>query len=114
MAAFSMTDRPTILLACLGLHREDFDRFRSAGLVSDYIWVETRCGGDNRQLCASALQRLTTHPCWDGIEDDEEDSTYATCWFRFPSAYQDALVQITHHPDDATAWQHLADRIMLS
>jgi len=94
------------VLAVIGLTRDDFYRYRDCWVEDDgKVAVYTRGGGGNRECwrgasdgcddsadthaanCTVTMQsRLREHPLYYRDVDDDFDCTYATFYFRAPSA----------------------------
>lgn len=75
-----------ILLAMLGLKKEDTGRFRDVFLNEEgtEISVFTRNGGGNRDTYQEVIDKLAQHPNYIKDFDDDFDCTYATIVFKTP------------------------------
>ena len=102
-AMFGENKNADEVLAAIGLSRDDFYRYRDAFVADGKVAVYTRGGGGNRDCwgyegcdemasvhqpgCVISMQdRVRSHPLFERDEDDDCDSTYATFYFRAPSA----------------------------
>lgn len=76
-----------ILLAVIGLKKNDIDRFRDVFASADgkTIEVYTRTGGGNREDYPNLIMRK--RPGWNGSIDDDFDSTYCTDTFSVPDEW---------------------------
>ena len=96
-----------IILATLGLTRQDTGRFRDCFVTDGKIAIYTRNGGGNRPDYFP--DQLLQHPNYLYDEDDSYDSTYATIYFSFPNEYAKELEYIDFgekfDPDER--WQQL-------
>ncbi len=100
---FGSNPAADVLLATLGLTRNDVGRFRDCYVADGKIAIYTRNGGGNRKCwdedgseecdCTGCFMTYRVHklPYYSHDEDDDFDSTYATIYFDFPDAYADAL-----------------------
>lgn len=80
-----------LVLAMLGLTRDDVGRFRDVFVSGGEIAVYTRNGGGNREEYDAVFEFLSQHPNYLRDEDDSFDSTYATIFFSFPDEFADTL-----------------------
>lgn len=80
-------------LALLALREEEIPRYRDAWGDEDYLFIETRTGGNNRGDYNNSV--LTGHPLYESDEDSEFDSTYAIFTFRTPAPDVEGIV--AHH-----------------
>lgn len=109
---FGVNPMSSVLLACLGLKREDVPRFRDAYVSDGKIVIYTRTGGGNREYyeslesckanCPESFtgeddpsgpwnDDLRANPHFVSDEDDDFDSTYAYFHFKFPDDYRAEL-----------------------
>lgn len=104
---FGTNPASDLILATLGLTREDVGRFRDAFIADGEVAVYTRNGGGNREhydydkdLTAGVDCRCTgcvmsdvipRHPLYLRDEDDDFDSTYATIYYRIPDDHAELL-----------------------
>jgi hypothetical protein len=105
-----MESQKKALLLALGLTLWDIPRFRHIEVDEDHIVVTTRAGGENREAYADDWALLRRHACYMDDFDDEDDSTYAYVYFRFPAEVASVLEKIaaTTDPDaQAHAYQEL-------
>lgn len=81
---FGMNPHSDLLLAVIGLKRNDVERFRDAHVseAGATITVYSRTGGGNRSDYPNLTMRK--RPEWQGSEDDDYDSTYCTDTFKVP------------------------------
>lgn len=89
-----------VALAALGLEANKLPRFRDAYLVAseDLIALYTRVGGSNRAFYSDAIASLQAHPLYVRDEDDPNDYTYATFYFRYPEEFAPALRAAASNP----------------
>jgi len=74
-----------LLLALVGLKRDDVPRFRDVFIDEQgRICVYTRTGGGNRDAYASENAALADNPNYASDYDDDFDSTYAYFVFNVP------------------------------
>ena len=88
---FGEIPKATILLATLGLKREDCGRYRDCCQRDGCIVIHTRNGGGNRDAYQDTIDTLAKHPCYLWDEDDDFDCTYADIFFRYPEEYAAGL-----------------------
>ncbi len=71
----------------LDLNQADFGRYRDAWVDLDKkeIEVYTRCGGGNREDYQEVFETMLKHPLYIRDEDNEEDYTYCSFYFKFPA-----------------------------
>jgi hypothetical protein len=84
---FEMNPQSNLLLAVIGLKKNDVERFRDVSASEDgtEITVYTRTGGGNREDYPNlAMRKLLT---WQGSVDDDYDSTYCTDTFKVPAEF---------------------------
>lgn len=84
---FGMNPHSDLLLAVLGLKKNDVERFRDVSTSGDGAKIEvyTRTGGGNREAYPNlTMRKLTT---WTGSSDDDYDSTYCTDSFMVPEEF---------------------------
>jgi hypothetical protein len=108
---FGMNAYSDVILATLGLKKEQCGRFRDCWVEkidNDYrIVVHTRNGGGNREhfiegepgndcSCPGCIItfKLPKHPLYLGDKDDEFDKTYADVYFKLPNEYRNELIAI--------------------
>ena len=105
---FGTNPMADIILATLGLTRDDVGRFRDAFVTDGKIAIYTRNGGGNREHwyddtpegpdcpCVGCFMTYRVHqlPHYLYDEDDEFDSTYATIYFEFPPEHAELLKAI--------------------
>tara|TARA_Y100000310_G_C20561830_1_gene753463 strand:+ start:509 stop:943 length:435 start_codon:yes stop_codon:yes gene_type:complete len=82
------------LLGALGLTRDDFGRFRDAGVAGGEIYVYTRCGGGNRADYGEVFEAMGKHANYLRDEDDDFDCTYCAFYFSFPENFRAELEKI--------------------
>ena len=130
---FGQNPQAEVILATLGLTKEDMGRFRDCFVAHGEIAVYTRNGGNNRHCvqdyenggwpdgpaetdcgqtgCYGCIisHRLPQHPCYLRDSDDDFDTTYATVYFRFPEEFAEGLQALDQgQPFDPDArWQQL-------
>lgn len=113
---FGTNSLADVLLACLGISREDVPRFRDCYLDGDLIVIHTRTGGGNRDYYDSEHECRANYPDYfDGQddpsgpwnddlralptylydEDDDFDCTYADFYFSIPDEYRDNLTALS-------------------
>lgn len=99
-----------LLLATLGLTRNDVGRFRDTYIANGEIAVYTRNGGGNRE---DYMPDFSKHPCYLRDEDDDYDCTYATIYFSYPAEYAADLKKLeAGEPFDPDArWMALLDSL---
>lgn len=108
---FGMNDQADLLLAVIGLKKNDIERFRDVRIEDDgkTIAVYTRTGGGNRAYYPNlTMRKLAT---WLGSEDDDFDCTYCTDRFAVPEKFVEDvrnLGDILSHGLRAEFAQHLA------
>jgi hypothetical protein len=88
---FGMNPNTDVILAILGLKKNDVERFRDCGFEEKGIWIRTRTGGGNREDYPNI--KLTTSPYYLSDEDDDFDSTYATYYFEIPDEIKEDVEQ---------------------
>ena len=109
-ALFGENELADVLLAALGLERDDVPRYRDCYIDGDHIVVHTRTGGGNREEYAEANAALAHHPGHLFDVDDDFDGTYADFHFRFPPEYEADLKAIVAKDDQikpSEKWQAL-------
>lgn len=86
---FGMNPQSDLLLAVLGLRKNDIERFRDVYVSKDgkTITIRTRTGGGNRSDYPNLTMRKL--PTWQGSEDEEFDCTYADDMFAVPDEWVD-------------------------
>lgn len=84
---FGINPQTDLLLAALGLRKNDVQRLRNVFLSDDgkTIEVYTRTGGGNRDDYPNLAMRKL--PTWQGSVDDDYDSTYCTDKFVVPDEF---------------------------
>lgn len=84
---FGMNPQSDLLLAVIGLRKNDVERFRDVYVSADgkTITVHTRTGGGNREGYPNLTMRKL--PTWRGSCDDDGDSTYADDDFAVPDEW---------------------------
>lgn len=110
---FGTNPMSDILLATLGLKRDDVGRFRDTYLADGKIAIYTRNGGGNRETYQEVIDELAKHPCYLSDEDDDFDCTYATIYFSYPAEFAEQLKAIeSKTPFDPDArWLAMLDSI---
>lgn len=108
---FGVNDQADLLLAVIGLKKNDIERFRDVHVEDDgkTIAVYTRTGGGNRAYYPNLTMRKL--PTWQGSEDDDFDCTYCTDRFAVPEKFVEDvqnLGDILSHGLRAEFAQHLA------
>lgn len=108
---FGMNPQADLLLAVLGLRKNDVERFRDVSASEDgrTISIYTRTGGGNRDDYPNLAMRKL--PTWAGSVDDDFDSTYCTDEFKVPDDFADdvkALGDIIGNGIRREFGQHLA------
>lgn len=96
---FGQNPMSNVLLATLGLTKEDCGRFRDCGIANGEIYIYTRNGGGNRGDYQDVFDSLSTHSNYLRDADDDFDYTYATIYFSFPSEYADDLAKINNEEE---------------
>lgn len=91
---FGMNPLSDVILATLGLTRQDCGRFRDCFVANSEIAVYTRNGGGNREEYQPIIDKLAEHPCYLRDQDDDFDCTYATIYFSFPEEFAEDLKKI--------------------
>lgn len=91
---FGMNSQADLLLAVIGLRKNDVERFRDVHASSDGVSIEvyTRTGGGNRGDYPNIAMRK--RPEWSGSADDDFDSTYCTDTFTVPEQWRNDVVAI--------------------
>ena len=84
---FGKNPNSEVVLALLGLKENDIERYRNAWMTNEGITIHTRTGGGNREDYPN--ETITSHPCYLSDEDEEDDSTYANYFFKFPEEIKD-------------------------
>lgn len=108
---FGMNAQADLLLAVIGLKKNDIERFRDVHIEDDgkTIAVYTRTGGGNRADYPNlTMRKLAT---WQGSEDDDFDCTYCTDRFAVPEKFVEDvqnLGDILSHGLRAEFARHLA------
>lgn len=84
---FGMNPKADLLLAVIGLRKNDIERFRDVSASDDgaAISVYTRTGGGNREGYPNLTMRKL--PSWQGSADDDFDSTYCTDTYKVPAEF---------------------------
>jgi hypothetical protein len=84
---FGMNPHSDLLLAVIGLRKNDIERFRDVYVSEDgkTITVHTRTGGGNREDYPNLTMRKL--PMWRGSHDEEFDNTYADDHFTVPDEW---------------------------
>lgn len=105
-----------VILATLGLTKDDCGRFRDCFISGDEIAIYTRNGGDNREVYQPVIDQLAEHPCYLRDEDDDFDCTYATIYFKFPAEYAADLRQLasTEIAVPSAKWSQLLESMKSS
>ena len=75
-ALFGMNSQADLILAAVGIHRNDVERFRDVSYGNGVVAVYTRTGGGNREVYPQAAMRSVAG--WFDSTDDEFDNTYCT------------------------------------
>lgn len=85
---FGRNPQSDLLLAVIGLKRNDVERFRDVFAAEDgsEIHVYTRTGGGNRDDYPN--QAMRERPEWISSEDDDFDCTYCTDRFKVPEQWR--------------------------
>lgn len=91
---FGQNPASVAILHTLGLTRDDFGRFRDAGVEPGRIYIYTRCGGGNREDYQRVFEKMAQHPNFIEDVDDDFDCTYCTFFFTFPEVYATDLASI--------------------
>lgn len=107
---FGENQKADLLLACLGLTRDDCGRYRDCYIDEGKIVIHTRCGGGNRDDYESVFETLSDHPCYLTDSDDSFDCTYADIYFSFPEEYAEDLKKLEEASPDikpSEKWQSL-------
>ena len=91
---FGKNSQSALLLAVVGLRECDVERFRDVSASDDgsTISVYSRTGGGNRSDYPNTLMRHLSG--WNGSEDDDFDSTYATDTFTVPERWRKDVVAL--------------------
>lgn len=91
---FGMNGNTDILLAVLGLKRNDIQRLRDVFKSDDGSEIEilTRTGGGNRSDYPNMTMRKL--PEWRGSSDDDFDCTYCTDTFAVPEQWRQDVANI--------------------
>jgi len=91
---FGQNPQSDLLLAVIGLKRNDIERFRDVFVSNDgkTISVYTRTGGGNREDYPNLTMRKM--PTWQGSTDDDFDSTYCTDTFSVPAEWHSDVLQL--------------------
>lgn len=86
---FGMNWQSDLLLAVIGLKKNDVERFRDCHKSEDgsEIYVYTRTGGGNREDYPNLTMR--ERPEWRASEDDGYDCTYCTDTFEVPEQWRE-------------------------
>ncbi len=79
---FGQNPNTDVLLAILGFKESDVQRLRDVSFSENGIMIYTRTGGWNRDDYPN--EKLVNSPYYLYDEDDDEDDTYATYYFKFP------------------------------
>jgi len=79
---FGMNPNTDVILAILGLKKNDVERYRDCGFSKEGIYIHTRTGGGNREDYPN--KKLTSSPYYLSDSDDNDDSTYANYYFKIP------------------------------
>lgn len=89
---FGMNPNSDLILALLGLKKNDIERYRNCGIdfENQQIYIYTRTGGANREEYLNEL--LVNNPNYKYDEDDDFDSTYATYYFNFPKDLKEEIM----------------------
>ena len=112
---FGMNAHTDLLLAVLGLRKNDVERLRDVFADDDgkEISIHTRTGGNNRADYPNlTMRKLST---WQGSQDDEFDNTYCTDTFLVPEAFVSDVCNLREplkHGLRAEFAQHLALTLM--
>lgn len=91
---FGQNPASEVILATLGIKKEDTGRFRDCFIANGEIAIYTRNGGGNRGEYQGVIDELAKHPCYLRDEDDDFDCTYATIYFKFPDEYAEELKKL--------------------
>lgn len=86
---FGMNPQADLLLAVIGLKKNDVERFRDAFKSEDgsEITIRTRTGGGNRKNYPNLAMRK--RPEWTGSVDEDYDSTYCDDTFAVPEQWRE-------------------------
>lgn len=114
---FGVNPNSDVILACLGLRKQDVGRFRDAFVANGEIAVYTRNGGSNRECCGDECDTgnkcygciitkvLPKHPHYLRDKDDDFDDTYATIYFSIPPEFRELLAKLdSGHFDPDARW----------
>jgi len=115
---FGTNPMADVLLATLGLTREDTGRFRDCflqdGPDGPEVHIYTRNGGGNREEYQGTIDELAARPGYLGDADDDFDCTYATIRFRLPDQFREALAGFARPadaPDSNARWAAMLEKI---
>lgn len=106
MSLYPQTD---LILAAVGIHRNDVERFRDVSYSDGVVYVYTRTGGGNRDDYPQAIMRSVAG--WLDSDDDEGDCTYCTDQIRVDERWigdMEKLEDILTHGLRRPFAQHLA------
>lgn len=88
---FGQNSNSAVILALIDLKDTDIERFRDCHLLEDCISIYTRTGGNNREDYPN--EKLTSSPYYLRDQDEDDDNTYATFYFKFPDELKDDIVK---------------------
>jgi hypothetical protein len=88
---FGKNSNSAVILALLEFKEPDIERFRDCHIQQDGITIYTRTGGNNRENYPN--EKLTSSPYYLRDEDEDDDNTYATFYFKFPDELKEDIVK---------------------
>ncbi len=105
---FGISEAAPLLLAALGLTKDDVPRFRDCYIEDGEIVIYTRTGGGNREEYEGSNAELAQHEHYLRDIDSDYDSTYAEFYFQFPPELAKDLKALedaneTHTPSEKWA-----------
>lgn len=88
---FGQNSNSAVILALINLKETDVERFRDCHIHKDYITIYTRTGGGNREDYPNTT--LVESPYYLRDEDEDDDNTYATYYFKFPDELREDIIK---------------------
>lgn len=102
----------SVLLAMLGLSRDEVPRYRDCYWTGEHIAIHTRTGGGNREDYEDGNAYLVSQPTYVRDDDDDHDSTYATFYFTVPEPLQWVIPHLqAEERTPGERWQCFLDRM---
>ena len=92
-----------LILPMLGMHPDEYPRFRDCFVDDGQILVLTRVGGNNRN-CGFGEEKLYKHPNFVKTYDSEQDSTYGYYVFSVPEKWKDDFERLLRRENPSSEY----------